>query len=38
MRSRKIFPNIERLIKKLSDGKTLGENDDNRLRELLDKY
>lgn len=33
-----LFPSIEKLIKKLSNGNTLGENDDNRLRELLDKY
>ena len=33
-----LFPEIEKLIKKLSDGNTLGEDDDNRLRELLTKY
>ena len=34
----RLFPEIEKLIKKLSDGNTLGELDDNRLRELLNKY
>lgn len=34
----KLFPNIEKLMKKLSDGKRLGKNDDKKLRELLGKY
>ena len=33
-----LFPGIEKLIKKLSDGNTLGEDDGSRLRELLNKY
>ena len=33
-----LFPVIEKLIKKLSDGNTLGENDDKWLREFLNKY
>ena len=32
------FPNIERLIRQLSDGKALGEDDDNMLRRLLREY
>ena len=33
-----LFPEIEKIIKKLSDGNRLGENDDNRLRQLLNEY
>lgn len=33
-----LFPEIEKLVKKLSDGNTLGENEDKSLRKFLDEY